>query len=121
MLLAVELVDVRVAGFVLGRVREIRQRMALAEPIDERSRPVEIRTTQPVRNQDGERLAALDREMQEPIGGVAMEPQRVNMTDGGTGPVGTSTNARNVGTLRGQLPVTGRDGALREPTGWGVL
>jgi hypothetical protein len=53
MLLAVELVALLAAGFVLGRVWEIRQRMALPEPIDERSRPVEIRATQPVWNQDG--------------------------------------------------------------------
>lgn len=97
--LAVELVTALLAGFVLGRVWEIRQRIVLAEPIDERSRPVEIRAAkvaQQVPSRDSDRLAALDREMRELIRGVAMKGRRSNTTDGRTGPVDTSTYGRNL-------------------------
>ena len=90
MLLAVALISL-LLGFVLGRVWEIRKRILLAKPVDERSRPVEVRVAtkfsdQPPRS-DSERLAALDREMQDLIKTVAIRDRRPNNPGGETGRV----------------------------------
>ena len=89
MLLAVALVTAFLAGVLVGRVWEIRLRIILAEPIDERSRPVEIRAaTKVAQGQDNEGLAALERETQDLIRGMAVKARRA--PGGGTAPAGSS-------------------------------
>lgn len=87
MLLAIALVTAFLAGVLVGRVWEIRLRIILAEPIDERSRPVEIRAaTKVAQRPDNEGLVALERETQDLIRGMAMRARRA----GGTAPAGSS-------------------------------
>ena len=99
MLLAAELIITLLLGFVLGRVWEIRRRIVVAEAVDELSRPVEIRAAAKVSQQlprdDSNRLAALDREMQDLIRTVATQGRRPNTADRGTGRVGPAPYAKN--------------------------
>lgn len=85
MLLAVALVSL-LLGFILGRIWEIRQRITLAERIDEQSRPVEIRVAARPSYQsppEDTKLAALDREMKDLIKTVAVQGRRPNSQDVG--------------------------------------
>jgi hypothetical protein len=88
MLLAVTTISL-LLGFILGRVWEIRKHLLLPEPIDEHSRPVEVRVPAGVSyrppESDSERLAALDREMQALIKTVAIRRPRPNAAAGETG------------------------------------
>ena len=82
MLLALEMIITFLLGVVLGRIWEIRKQILLAAPIDQRSRPVDLHATarlpgRPARS-DIERLAALDREMQDLIKSAAIRGQRSN-------------------------------------------
>ena len=81
MLLVGELIITLLVGFILGRVWEIRQRIMLAEPVDQVRRPIEIR----VANKHSERsagndskLLALEREMKDLIKAVAIPGRRPN-------------------------------------------
>lgn len=81
MLLVGELIITLLGGFVLGRVWEIRQRIMLAEPVDQVRRPIEIRVankhSEPSAGNDS-KLLALEREMKDLIKAVAVPGRRPN-------------------------------------------
>ena len=91
MLLALGVVVSFLLGVLVGRVWEIRQRILLAGPASERTRPVELHAAAggsqfPPRT-DSQRLADLDREMQDLIKAVAIKARHTNATNGRVGRV----------------------------------
>lgn len=78
----VELIAALVAGFVLGRVWEIRQRMALAGRAEERPRRIEsaiaVRRPEPPPKDENELVASFDREMKELVAAIAAKGKHLS-------------------------------------------
>jgi hypothetical protein len=80
----VELIAALLVGFVLGRIWEIRQRIALTGRTDERPRRTEsvvaVRRPAPPPKDENEIVASFDREMKELVAAIAAKGRHLSPT-----------------------------------------